>query len=76
MSMLAKKRKHPEKRKENKNLLKTKRIINIKVSAIGGPVFTFSLPGGQLVPFPPLQLRHWRQGFVLGKQTCSVSQLV
>jgi len=30
------------------------------MSAKGGPVFTFSLPGGRLAPLPPRQLRHWR----------------
>jgi len=33
--------------------MKTKRMINMKASAEGGPVFTFGLPGGQLAPRPP-----------------------
>jgi len=32
---------------KNNNLLKTKRMLNIKMSAKGGAVFTFSLPGGE-----------------------------
>jgi len=36
----------PEKKaKKNNNLLKTKRILNIKMSVKGGLAFTFSLPG-------------------------------
>ena len=47
MSILAeKKRKHPEKRKKNNNPLKTERLLNIKISAKGGP-------GGGL-PLPPV----------------------
>jgi len=41
-----KKCKHPEKCKKSSNQLKIKIIINSKISAKGGPVFTFSLPGG------------------------------
>ena len=33
------------------NILKTKIILNIKMSAKGGPDFTWSLPGGRL-PLP------------------------
>jgi len=29
------------------------------MSAKGGPVFTFSLPGGTARPLVPHQLRHW-----------------
>jgi len=36
------------------NLLKTKRILNIKMYTKGNPVFTFSLPGGRLVPLSPV----------------------
>ena len=36
-------------------------MLNIKMSTKGGPVFTFSLPGGRLVPLPPCQLHHWLQ---------------
>jgi len=41
-----------------KQLLQTKSILNIEMSAKGGPVFTFSLPEAQLVPLIPHQLRH------------------
>jgi len=33
---------------KSNNLLKTKRILNIKMSTKRGPVFTFSLPGVRL----------------------------
>jgi len=42
-SLLAKKTKT-----KNNNLLKIKRILNIKKSAKGGPLFAFSLPAGPL----------------------------
>jgi len=29
------------------------------MSTRGGPVFTFSLPGGVARPLAPCQLRHW-----------------
>jgi len=29
------------------------------MSSKGGPVFTFSLPGGATRPLAPRQLRHW-----------------
>ena len=38
--------KAPQKTQKNSNLLKIKRIVNTKISAEGGPVFTFSPPGG------------------------------
>jgi len=49
MSILAKKAENAKTHKNN-NLLKTKRIRSIKMSAIEGPVFTFSLPGGGSPP--------------------------
>jgi len=58
MFILAKKTKTPRKTQKGNNLLKTQIILNIKISDKGGPVFTFSLPGGRLAPCP-LQLRHW-----------------
>jgi len=36
------------------NLLKTKRRMNIKMSAKEGPVFTFGLPRGAARPMPPV----------------------
>jgi len=50
-SLLAEKRKCPEKRKKH-NLLKSKRRLNNKLSAKGGPVFTFNLPGS--LPWSPV----------------------
>jgi len=47
-----------KKRKHN-NRLKTKTILNIKMSPEGGSVFRFSLPGGRLAP---RQLRHCLEG--------------
>jgi len=29
-------------------------MLKIKMSTNGGPVFTFSLPGGRLAPLPPV----------------------
>jgi len=52
MSELVEKKRPPPKKQKHSNQLKTKRIINIKISAKGVPVFTFSLPGGRLAPFP------------------------
>jgi len=60
VSILAKEQKYPENAKKNNNLLKTKIILNIKMSAKGGPVFTFGLPGGGSPP-APRQLRHNRK---------------
>jgi len=40
---------------ENNNLLKIKRILKPKYKVSGGPVFTFSLPGGNS-PFCPQSL--------------------
>jgi len=51
MSILAKKRKHLDKRKNN-NLLKTEGTPNIKMSVRGGPAFTFNLAGGRINPCP------------------------
>jgi len=47
--MLAKKTKHTEKRKK---ILKSKRILAIKMSAERGPDFIFSLPGEAAHPCP------------------------
>jgi len=58
MSKLVKKTKTPRKTQKNSNQLKTKIIINMKISDEGGPVFTFSLPGGAARPLAPRQLRH------------------
>jgi len=52
MSILAEKTKTPRKRQKEHNLRKTKRILNMKMTGKGGPVFTFSLPGGWLAPCP------------------------
>jgi len=57
MSVLAKKNENTPKNAKN-NLLKTKRISNIKMWAKGYPVFTFSLPRGRIPPCSR-QLRHW-----------------
>ena len=48
-----KKCKHPEKCKKSSNQLKIKIIINSKISAKGGPVFTLSLPGGAACSLTP-----------------------
>ena len=45
-------------RKNAERLLKTKRILIIKMSANEGPASTFSLPRGRLASLPR-QLRHW-----------------
>jgi len=45
MFFLAKKRNQLEKRKKWQPT-ETKTVLNIIISATGGPVFTFSLPGG------------------------------
>jgi len=42
----AEKTKTPRKTQKNNHLLKIKKILNIKMSAKGDPVFTFSLTGG------------------------------
>jgi len=39
---------------KNINLLKTKRMLNIKLSAKGETVFTFNLPGGAACPTAPI----------------------
>jgi len=57
--IIKKKRKHSEKRKKNNNLLKTKTILNIKISAKEGPVFAFILPvGAACCPHHSRQLCH------------------
>jgi len=64
MSILAKKTKTSRKNAKNNNLLKTKRIIYIKMSAKGGgPVFTFVLPGvkDRTTAPPSRQLQHCKQ---------------
>jgi len=38
----------------NNNLLKTKRILNLKYKLSECPVFTFSLPGGKFAPLTPV----------------------
>ena len=58
MSKLAEKTKTPRKAQNNSNHVKNERKINIKMSAKGGPVFTFSLQGGEARPIAPHQLRH------------------
>ena len=45
--------KHPEKCKKTITYLRTKRTLNIKMSAKGGPVFTFSFPGRGPRPLCP-----------------------
>jgi len=57
-SKLVKKTKTPRKTQKNSNQLKNKIIINMKISAKGDPVLTFSLPGGACRPLAPRQLRH------------------
>ena len=50
MSILDTKENTPKNAKKTANSI----ILNIKMSTKGGPVFTFSLPGGRLAPsFPP-----------------------
>ena len=39
---------------KNNNVLKTKRMLKRKYKLSGRPVFTISLPGGQLAPLVPL----------------------
>jgi len=57
MSTLAKKTKTVRKTQKN-NPVKTKILLNIVMSAKGGPVFTFSLPGRRLASLSLRQLRH------------------
>jgi len=52
MSKLAKKNENTPKTQKNTNLLKTKRTLNIEMSAKWSPIFTFSLPGGRLASLP------------------------
>jgi len=54
----SKKNENTPKTQKNNNLLKTKKILNVKMSAKGGPFSTFSLPGGAVRPLAPRQLRH------------------
>jgi len=51
-TVLAKKVKTSRKTQKSNNQ-KTQRILNINMSAKGGPIFTFSLPEGRLAPLPP-----------------------
>jgi len=39
--------------KKNSNPLKIKRVVKSKYKLSGGPVFTFSVPGGQFGSLPP-----------------------
>jgi len=48
------KTKTPRKTQKGSNQLKNKEIINIKISAKGVPVFTFSLPWGAPHPLSPV----------------------
>jgi len=50
MSISAKTTTTPEKPQKNNHLMKVKRILNIKMSAKGGTVFIFSLPGRATLP--------------------------
>jgi len=43
----------PRKTQKNNHLVKTKGLLNIKVSCKGGPVFSFILLGGCSPPCPP-----------------------
>jgi len=52
-------RKILQKTHKNSKLLKSKRILKPKYKPSGGPVFTFSLPGGAIHPSDPGQLRNW-----------------
>ena len=46
------------------------------MSTKGGPVFTFSLPGGRLVPLPPCQLHHWLQtGGALAARNVNIARI-
>ena len=54
MAVLVKKNENTLTSTKNTNLLKTKGILNIKMSAKGGPVFTFSLPGKAARSFAPV----------------------
>jgi len=56
MSLPKKKRKYPKQREKQPNEIK--RILNTKMSAKGGPVFTFSLPWGAARSLAPGELRH------------------
>ena len=49
----AKKNENTPKNAKNNNLLKTKKILNIKMSTKGDPVFKFSLPVGAARPPVP-----------------------
>jgi len=62
MSTLAKKRKKTENAK--KQPTENQRMLNINLSAKGGPLFTISLPAGKLAPLSPRQLPHGLYPFV------------
>ena len=51
--------KTPRKAQKINNLLKMKRLLNIKMSGKGGLDFTLSLPQEAARPSDPRQLRHW-----------------
>ena len=56
----------PAKKPKTYNLLKTKIILNIKMSAKGGPDFTLSLPGGRLtLPFISYATAYKFHGFII-----------
>jgi len=57
MSILAKKAKTPKKRRKQQRT-ENQKNTKYQMSAEGGPVFTFSLPGGAARPLAPRQLRH------------------
>jgi len=48
------------KTQKNSKLQKGKRILKPKYELSGGPIFTYSLPGGTICLSAPRQLRHWR----------------
>jgi len=48
----SKKTKTPRKTQKNNNLLKTKRILSIKISAKGGPALHLACQGGGSLPVP------------------------
>jgi len=54
MFILAGKNENAPKNAKNNNLLKTKRILNIKILAKGARFFDLVCQGGGSTPFPPL----------------------
>jgi len=58
ISKNTKKTKTSRKTQRNNNLLKTKRVLNIKMSAKGGPVLDLACQGAICLP-ATLQARHW-----------------